>query len=272
MEIKNIEEKEKILYLSRELNRQNILIKQLHQRISNLIDEKKILINEINILKNEIYNISMKSEKNFNNNKKIYNKKESEFINAIKNLKQQLYEKEYGENNLNKILKKELIKAKEEINNLKIINNNRDNALLLIHHFFQNIKNKMNLNNEIHLDFIPYIFDKSSFVNNLNILENEIINKISKNEKKGTNKEKLKTINHQNAKNKKLDKNKTLKEKIEKRENMLFLNKLKKKEKNKININLGTKNGKSFIRTPPKKRINKFSDEIIISRFNNTIH
>jgi len=255
MEIKNIEEKEKILYLSRELNRQNILIKQLHQRISNLIDEKKILINEINILKNEIYNISMKSEKNFNDNKKIYDKKESEFINVIKNLKQQLYEKEYGENNLIKILKKELIKAKEEINNLKIINNNRDNALLLIHHFFQNIKNIMNLNNEIHLDFIPYIFDKASFVNNLNILENEIINKISK----------KKIINQ----NKKVDNNKTLKEKKEK---ILFLNKLRKKDKNKINLNLKTKNGRSFIRTPPKKRINNFQNEIIISRLNNTIH
>ena len=271
MEIKNLEEKEKILYLNRELNRQNILIKQLHQRISALIDEKKILMNEINILKNEIYNISMKSEKNFKDNKKIYDKKENELMHLIKNLKQQLYEKEYGENNLNKILKKELIKAKEEINNLKIINNNRDNALLLIHHFFQNIKNKINLKNEIHLDFIPYIFDKSSFVNNLNILENEI-NKISKNDKKGTNKEKLKTINHQNAKNKKLDKNKKLKEKIEKRENLLFLNNFKKKERNKININLRTKNGKSFIRTPPKTRINKFNDEIIISRLNNTIH
>ena len=168
MEIKNIDEKEKILYLNREINRQNILIKQLQKRISNLIDEKNYLINEINILKNEINIISIKSEKNFNDNKKIYDKKENELVQIIKNLRQQLYEREYGENNMNKILKKELTKAKEEINNLKIINNNRDNALLLIHHFFQNIKNKLNLNYEIYLDFIPYIFDKSSFVNNLN--------------------------------------------------------------------------------------------------------
>ena len=175
MEIKNVEDKEKISYLNRELNRKNVLIKQLQQRILNLIDEKKSFINKINELKNEIYNISIKSEQNFNENKKIYDKKENELILMINKLKQELYEKEYGENNMNKILKKELIKAKEEINNLKIINNNRDNVLLLIHHFFQNIKNKMNLNYEIHLDFIPYIFDKSSFVNNLNILENEII-------------------------------------------------------------------------------------------------
>ena len=255
MEINNIEEKEKILYLNREINRQNILIKQLQKRISNLIDEKKFLFNEINILKNEINIISIKSEKNFNDNKKIYDKKENELMQIIKNLRQQLYEKEFGENNLNKILKKELTKAKEEINNLKIINNNRDNALLLIHHFFQNIKNKLNLNYEIHLDFIPYIFDKASFVNNLNILENEIINKISK----------KKIINQ----NKKVDNNKTLKEKKEK---ILFLNKLRKKDKNKININLRKKNGRSFIRTPPKKRINNFQNEIIISRLNNTIH
>ena len=255
MEIKNIEEKEKILYLNREINRQNILIKQLQRRISNLIDEKKILINELNILKNEINIISIKSERNFNDNKKIYDKKENELMQIIKNLRQQLYEKEFGENNLNKILKKELTKAKEEINNLKIINNNRDNALLLIHHFFQNIKNNLNLNYEIHLDFIPYIFDKASFVNNLNILENEIINKISK----------KKIINQ----NKKVDNNKTLKEKKEK---ILFLNKLRKKDKNKININLRKKNGSSFIRTPPKKRLGDFQNEIIISRLNNTIH
>ena len=262
MEIKNIDEKEKILYLNREINRQNILIKQLQKRISNLIDEKNYLINEINILKNEINIISIKSEKNFNDNKKIYDKKENELVQIIKNLRQQLYEREYGENNMNKILKKELTKAKEEINNLKIINNNRDNALLLIHHFFQNIKNKLNLNYEIYLDFIPYIFDKSSFVNNLNILENEIINKISKNEKK-------KIINQKYAQNKKVNNTKISKERKEK---ILFLNKLRKKDKNKINLNLKTKNGRTFIRTPPKKRINNFQNEIIISRLNNTIH
>ena len=262
MEIKNIDEKEKILYLNREINRQNILIKQLHKRISNLIDEKKFLFNEINILKNEINIISIKSEKNFNDNKKIYDKKENELVQIIKNLRQQLYEREYGENNMNKILKKELTKAKEEINNLKIINNNRDNALLLIHHFFQNIKNKLNLNYEIYLDFIPYIFDKSSFVNNLNILENEIINKISKNEKK-------EIINQKYAQNKKVNNTKISKERKEK---ILFLNKPRKKDKNKINLNLKTKNGRTFIRTPPKKRINNFQNEIIISRLNNTIH
>ena len=262
MEIKNIDEKEKILYLNREINRQNILIKQLQKRISNLIDEKNYLINEINILKNKINIISIKSEKNFNDNKKIYDKKENELVQIIKNLRQQLYEREYDENNMNKILKKELTKAKEEINNLKIINNNRDNALLLIHHFFQNIKNKLNLNYEIYLDFIPYIFDKSSFVNNLNILENEIINKISKNEKK-------KIINQKYAQNKKVNNTKISKERKEK---ILFLNKLRKKDKNKINLNLKTKNGRTFIRTPPKKRINNFQNEIIISRLNNTIH
>ena len=58
----------------------------------------------------------------------------------------------------------------------------------------------------------------------------------------------------------------------EKKEKILFLNKLRKKDKNKINLNLKTKNGRSFIRTPPKKRINNFQNEIIISRLNNTIH
>ena len=112
MEIKNVEDKEKISYLNRELNRKNVLIKQLQQRILNLIDEKKSFINKINELKNEIYNISIKSEQNFNENKKIYDKKENELILMINKLKQELYEKEYGENNMNKILKKELIKAK----------------------------------------------------------------------------------------------------------------------------------------------------------------
>ena len=129
----------------------------------------------------------------------------------------------------------------------------------------------MNLNYEIHLDFIPYIFDKSSFVNNLNILEKEIINKISNNEKKGTNKNKEKTIKQKYDKNKKISMNNTIKTK---REKSLFMNRFKQKEKNKINRNLNSriKKGKSFIRTPPKKLINKINEEIIISRLNNTIH
>ena len=51
MEIKNIDEKEKILYLNREINRQNILIKQLQKRISNLIDEKNFSLMKLIFLK-----------------------------------------------------------------------------------------------------------------------------------------------------------------------------------------------------------------------------
>ena len=226
-----INEEEKILYLNKELNRKNILIKQLQERIWNLIDEKNFLINEINIIKNEMNIIKIKSEKNFNDNKKIFDKKEKELLYALNNLRSVLDEKEKNEKNLNENLLKKISRANEEINNLKIMNNNRDNILLLINHFFQNIKTNLNLNYELHLDFIPYIFDKASFVNNLKLLENEIINKI-----KPTKKENIKQ-------NKKIKNQKTF-----------FVNRFQKKRK--INFNPKTKKEKKYFRTPPKKLSN----------------
>ena len=266
------QEKEEILYLNRELNRKNNLIKQLQQRISNLIDEKNILINEISILKNENSIIKIKSEENFKENKIIYDKKEKELLLIINKLRNPLNKKENDKNNLNEYLREKLIKANEEINNLKIMNNNRDNILLLIHHFFQNIKNNLNLNYELHLDFIPYIFDKSSFVNNLKVLENEIINKISNKKKDTITKDK-----------KEINKNRQNKQKI------IFMNRFKKKEKNKININLKIKKGNKYFRTPKRFKVsnitknnNTYIDDIsscllstnndfLHSRINNTI-
>ena len=232
-------EKEEILYLNRELNRKNNLIKKLQKRILDLIDEKNFLINEINILKNENNTIKIKSEKNFNNNKIIYDKKEKELLTTLNNLKNVLNEKEKQEKNLNENLRKKLLKANEEINNLKIMNNNRDNILLLINHFFQNIKNNLNLNYELHLDFIPYIFDKSSFVNNLKLLEKEISNKISQNKKEENKQNKARNKNNKN------------------KQRMIFINRFKKKDKKKIEINLKTKKVKKYFRTPPKKLIDK---------------
>ena len=269
------QEKEEILYLNRELNRKNNLIKQLQQRISNLIDEKNILINEISLLKNENSIIKIKSEENFKENKIIYDKKEKELLLIINKLRNSLNKKENDKNNLNEYLRTKLIKANEEINNLKIMNNNRDNILLLIHHFFQNIKNNLNLNYELHLDFIPYIFYKSSFVNNLKVLESEIINKIS-NKKNDTIAKDKKVIN----------KNRLNKQKI------IFMNRFKKKEKNKININIQIKKGNKYFRTPKRFKVSNITknndnnntyiedisscllstnNEFLNSRLNNTI-
>ena len=228
-------EEEEILYLNRELNRKNIEVKNLQKRILNLIDEKQFLLNEINILKNQNDIIKIKSEKIFNDNKVIYDKKEKELLSIINNLEKVLKEKEKNEINKNDNLRKKLSKANEEINNLKIMNNNRDNILLLINHFFENIKNNLNLNYELHLDFIPYIFDKASFVNNLKVLENEIINKITNN-----NKEKLRK------------ENKAIKNNKENKQKMIFMNRFIKKTKKKININLKTKKGNKYFRTPPR--------------------
>jgi hypothetical protein len=248
------QEKEEILYLNRELNRKNILIKQLQERIGNLIDEKKYLINEINILKNENYIIMIKSEKNFYDNKIIYDKKEKEFLYAINNLKNIFDEREKNQKKLDEHLRKKLSKAFEEINNLKAMNNNRDNILLLINNFFNNIKNNLNLNYELHLDFIPYIFDKTSFVINLKLLENEILNKIK--------------ISKNKVKNKQKD---------------IFMNRLNRKEKKKINIKPKKEN--NYFRTPGKNLIDKINRtyidydnnssnyllDINNSRLNNTI-
>jgi hypothetical protein len=241
MEEKGMEKEENfLLYLNRELNRKNIMIKKLQQRISNLIDEKKILIEQINNLKNEIYNISISFEKNFNENKNIYYKKEKQLSDIILNFKNIFNEKETKEKNL----KKELSKLNEEISNLKMINNNKDDILLLIHNFFCNIKNKLNLNYELHLDFIPYIFDKPAFIYNLKNLEKEIINKLSKDKNEDKKKKSyLSKINYKTMPMK--DKNIMKKGK----------NFLKKKIKAKTKTNFGAKK-KIYIRTPSRIKIN----------------
>ena len=233
-------EKEEILYLNRELNRKNILIKQLQERIGKLIDEKNYLIKELNILKNENKIIMVKSEKNFYDNKIIYDKKEKEFLYAINNLKNIFDEREKNQKKLDEHLRKKLSKAFEEINNLKAMNNNRDNILLLINNFFNNIKNNLNLNYELHLDFIPYIFDKTSFVINLKLLENEILNKI------------------------KLSKNK-----VKNKQKDLFINRFNRKEKKKINIKPKKEN--KFFRTPGKNLIDKNNRTYIDYDNNNNI-
>ena len=232
-------EKEEILYLNRELNRKNILIKQLQERIGKLIDEKNYLIKELNILKNENKIIMVKSEKNFYDNKIIYDKKEKEFLYAINNLKNIFDEREKNQKKLDEHLRKKLSKAFEEINNLKAMNNNRDNILLLINNFFNNIKNNLNLNYELHLDFIPYIFDKTSFVINLKLLENEILNKI------------------------KLSKNK-----VKNKQKDLFINRFNRKEKKKINIKPKKEN--KYFRTPGKNLIDK-NNRTYIDYDNNNI-
>ena len=233
------QEKEEILYLNRELNRKNILIKQLQERIGKLIDEKNYLIKELNILKNENKIIMVKSEKNFYDNKIIYDKKEKEFLYAINNLKNIFDEREKNQKKLDEHLRKKLSKAFEEINNLKAMNNNRDNILLLINNFFNNIKNNLNLNYELHLDFIPYIFDKTSFVINLKLLENEILNKI------------------------KLSKNK-----VKNKQKDLFINRFNRKEKKKINIKPKKEN--KYFRTPGKNLIDK-NNRTYIDYDNNNI-
>ena len=83
------------------------------------------------------------------------------------------------------------------------------------------------------MDFIPYIFDKASFVNNLKLLEKEIINKIKPIKKE---KENIKQ-------NKNIKKQKTF-----------FVNRFQKKRK--INFNIKTKKEKKYFRTPPKKLSN----------------
>jgi hypothetical protein len=83
------------------------------------------------------------------------------------------------------------------------------------------------------LDFIPYIFDKASFVNNLKLLGNEIINKIKPTKKEKDMQKENKTIKNQKT---------------------FFVNRFQKKRK--INFNPKTKKEKKYFRTPPKKLSN----------------
>jgi hypothetical protein len=102
----------------------------------------------------------------------------------------------------------------------------------------------LNLNYELHLDFIPYIFDKPAFFYNLKNLEKEIINKLSKD--KNEDKKKKSYLNKINYKTMPMkDKNIMKKGK----------NFLKKKIKAKTKTNFGAKK-KIYIRTPSRIKIN----------------
>ena len=185
-----------------------------------------------------------------------------------------------------------LSKANNEINNLLIMNVNKDNILSLIQNFLDKIKKALgNIKTPINLDI--KIVDNKSFADNLKILETNIIKKIStKNNifkmqkaKKYQNKyynyflkkknEYNKTDNKPNFKKITIKKPKSVinKKNINLNESFNFKSKI-----NKRNIN------DNILRTPPKE-INNISDyndydiisylstinnQTVLSRLNNT--
>jgi len=292
---------ENISYLYRELNKKDSQIKQLQKRISNLIDEKSELISEVNYLKNKNFDLSLLSEKSFIKNNNLHKQREIELLSTITNLenennklKSYISDIKNNENIIKNTTELKLSKANNEINNLLIMNVNKDNILSLIQNFLDKIKKALgDIKTPINFDI--RIGDNKLFADNLKILETNIIKKISaKNNifkmqkaKKYQNKyynyfikkknEYNKTDNKPNFKKINIKKPKSVMNKkyinLNLNESFNFKSKI-----NKRNIN------DNILRTPPKE-INNISDyndydiisylstinnQTVLSRLNNT--
>ena len=275
---------EEILNLYKELERKDSQIKQLKIRISNLIDNKNELITEINNLKNKNYNLSLNKEKTFIENKILFNKKENELLTLIKNLeneniqlKKSLSEKKNIENNFNNTIQYKLSNAKNQIDNLSILNIKMDNILLYVEKFLENIKVKIkDINPQINFNF--RIIGQKCFVDNLKILEKKIINKLDNNSlinKNSNNKESMKKNKKLEQRWKKINKRTINKSRSFSQglKNYILKTLLNKPKKLKLN-NISKNNKKEKIFRSPSneiKDINDYNDEEI-SNYLNTIN
>ena len=176
---------ENVSYLYKELNRKDSQIKQLQNRISNLIDEKGELISQVNYLKNKHLDISSLSEQLYIKNINLYKEKENELLLKIHNLenenselKQYISQKKINENNINNTFEFKLSKTEKEINNLSIMNVKKDNILSLIQTFLDKIQKALgDIKPPINMDI--RFCDYKSLTDNLKILEANIITKMT---------------------------------------------------------------------------------------------
>lgn len=170
-------------YYYQELDKKNQQIQSLKNRVVSLIDEKNSLLNEITSLKQQNYNISASSEQQFINLKTNFEQKEKNYLSVIysmKNenniLKKNLNQKMIIENNFNNTLAYKLSTAKKEIQNLSIMNSNKDNIIFTMQKLLKNIQKTFFLDNNKNSNLIFDIkkIDHKKFIENIVSLENEI--------------------------------------------------------------------------------------------------
>ena len=256
-----------ITYLYRELDKKNIQIKEYKTRISNLIDEKTYLLQQIDKLKLLNNQLRVTSEQEYNQNFNIYKEREAALANTIQflqneneNLRKNLSQKEDIEKNFNNTYNYKILIANNEIENLKNMNNEKEIIINSIQNFLNNILSKAdNIGN---LSFDLKEIDYNLFINNLKTLENSIISKLS-----GLSiipSKKPQKINNNNVKNNKIlvRHNNSLNKPANKYKNKN--NKNRKLTKSSTNLFRGTiKKTNKFLKTNVEKNNNfeKFNEQ-----------
>ena len=169
-----------------EIARKNKQILILKNKINNLIFSKNSLISQINNSKQNYIpspkNISPKNNL-ANKNKLKPSKRILENKNSSLSIKMGLSNK--IKDKYNDTIKYKLLSAQKEIDNLTVMNANKDNIIMNMQKFINNLNNifcngKINLNLEK--------IDIKLFVKNLNQLEQKIISKLFKKNKSQSNK------------------------------------------------------------------------------------
>ena len=173
-----------ISYLYREIDKKNIQIQEYKKRITNLIDEKTYLLKQIDELKILNNQIRASSEQEYNQNFNIYKQREAAFSNTIQflqneneNLRKNLSQKEDIEKNFNNTYNYKILIANNEIENLKMMNNENNIIINNVQNFLNNILSKAD--NISNLSFDLKEIDYNLFIDNLKTLENSIISKLS---------------------------------------------------------------------------------------------
>ena len=169
----------------KELNKKNKQIIELENII------KELMNNNNNNNNNNCSHISHMTEKS-NNQSQIHNSSYTiSFQNNISQnhmisliqvlqkenaiLKNKLNEDQKIEDKFSNTIQFKLLSAKDEIENLKKMNTNKDNIIMTMQNFLNNI-NKIISNEKINLNFNQ--IDVKTFSNNLKELEQEIISKL----------------------------------------------------------------------------------------------
>lgn len=173
------------IFLFDELNKKNRQINVLNEKIQLLLEENKRLLGQINTLKQHNYSLNKIFEQNNNKNYKDSLIKENQFMLIIQKLqeendllKMKLNEKQKIEEKYQNTIDNKLKTTSIQLQNLLIMNINKDNIIIDLQNFLNNINVKINK------DKNRYVFDLNKidyklFSSNLKKLEEDIINKFN---------------------------------------------------------------------------------------------
>ena len=262
---KNVDQ---INYFYKEINKKNKQITELKSIIATLKKAQETLLLEIKTLQNKIPIYSNRN-KNKNTTPRCRNNGQEQILlsrikklqNENNKLKMRINKSEEKENLFYNNINNKLKKAERDIQILSFENKNNNNIILAIQNFLFNINDKINSENQS-LIFDLSLIDKNTFIQNLQILESNIINKINQLHNIGniclynsrnSNKKKIQEINYDsydknnninnniiNGSNEKKIKNlkKILKQNKEMNKTINYLNSHNKKNVNKIKFGL----------------------------------